>query len=441
MRITKLRAALCALTACLMALLPCTAALAVSEPATSNHPLIDPRPVPVVEPEDDFFNILLLGIDYGMEDYWGSGKKKTLENCHTDAVLVVSVNRTDGTVSLVSLPRDTITYVPNVHGVYKLNAAVNCGTEVEEGIGHTKDAAAWLLGGIQIDRYCAVDMGSMIALGDAIGGVDFDMDMAYQGHSGRHYKKGMQHLDGQGIMDYVRARTNATVDHNDIGRTRRQRAMMKAVFEKIKQENVKLVPKLTQLLQSDDLNIFTDLTLLDITSLLPLALTLDADAIGSYVLTGPYKLTLTGWNFTFTDQDNRIAVLKEVYGIDAEPLDFVSYDHAEFLTDEGLAVVRYVALTRQLIETCEQAGAMTPEQEESLQSLVDAHDAMLVSFEQAATTLTKEDINAMISVRTALRNQGDKTARAFGVDKPNWAKSARFCDDPLVNEYCKIRWR
>jgi hypothetical protein len=34
--------------------------------------------------------------------------------------------------------------------------------------------ASWVLGGIKIGYSCAVDMKAMAAIGDAIGGVDFD---------------------------------------------------------------------------------------------------------------------------------------------------------------------------------------------------------------------------------------------------------------------------
>ena len=47
-------------------------------------------------------------------------------------------------------------------------------------------------------------------IGDLIGGIDYDLDMAYTGSSGRTYQKGYQHLDGTGIYDYMRARRNAT---------------------------------------------------------------------------------------------------------------------------------------------------------------------------------------------------------------------------------------
>lgn len=443
------RPALWAMLACLavlaMMLVPVRGARAEAETeameiVTSEHPLIDPKPVTHVQTQDDLFNILLLGIDFGAKHYWGSGQKRVLENCHTDAVLVVSINRTKNTVSLVSLPRDTLTYVPGVKGLYRLNAAINCADTVEEGIRHTMDSASWLLGGIEIDRYCAVDMSSMIALGDALGGVDFEMDMDYIGHSGRHYTKGMQHLDGQGIMDYVRARTNATVEYNDIGRTRRQRTMMTAIFAKLRQEGAEKIGELFGMLEGGK-NIFTDLSMLDLTALMPLALGIDAQSIGSYVITGRYRASLSGWNLTYTDQDNRIAVLGEVYGIDAEPLRFVSFEHAQFLENDGFELVRFIALTRGLIAECEAVEDATPEQIDSLQSLIKAHNDAVAAFDLAGEALNSLSLTRMRNVRRLLREQADATAAAFGVTKITWSRQSRFCYDPLINEYNEINWR
>ena len=64
------------------------------------------------------------------------------------------------------------------------------------------DAAQWTLGGIPINYYYSVDFDALISLVDAIGGVDFDMDMSYQGDYG-YYHKGAQHLDGLGVLGIV----------------------------------------------------------------------------------------------------------------------------------------------------------------------------------------------------------------------------------------------
>ena len=122
MRTTKklLRLALICL-ACLSVALP---ALAVDE---SKNPLVDPKPVTeYTKTEKEYLNILLAGIDYygGSLGPGGSVKNK-LAACHTDAVLVASVNLTDKQINLISIPRDTLVYVPGVHGIYKINAAMN----------------------------------------------------------------------------------------------------------------------------------------------------------------------------------------------------------------------------------------------------------------------------------------------------------------------------
>ena len=53
--------------------------------------------------KDNIVNILLLGIDYGYEysDYISC--KTDFNECHTDAIVVVSLNKTQKTVDLVSI--------------------------------------------------------------------------------------------------------------------------------------------------------------------------------------------------------------------------------------------------------------------------------------------------------------------------------------------------
>lgn len=176
------------------------------------HPLLVPQTAERASTRDRFTNILLLGVDHGFDGYWGSHQKQALEICHTDAFMVVSINMTKAKADIISIPRDTVTYVPGVRGLYKLNAAFNCADTLEEGFRNACEAASWHLGGIKIDYYVCVDMNAMIRLGDQIGGVDMELEMNYHGSGGRYYRKGFQHLDGQGMMDYARARKNATVN-------------------------------------------------------------------------------------------------------------------------------------------------------------------------------------------------------------------------------------
>ncbi len=141
----------------------------VAETREFHNPLICPRPMSsYVALNKNIKNFLLMGMD--KTDYSISNGSIY----HTDAILVVDVNFDEHKIDLISLPRDTLTYVPGIKGNYKLNATNNCGGgKTEEGFQKACEAASWLLGGVRIDYYCAVDMRAMIAIGDAIGGVDF----------------------------------------------------------------------------------------------------------------------------------------------------------------------------------------------------------------------------------------------------------------------------
>lgn len=415
---------------------------------SSQNPLIDPWPVPHVETEDEFYNILLAGIDLGnYTGVWASGGKNVLEDCHTDVVMVVSLNKTKNTVSLVSLPRDTLTYVPDVHGIYKLNAAFNCAETAEEGMERVCDAVTWLLGGVEIHNYVAVDMAALIMLVDAIGGVDFDMDMSYVGHSGITYYQGMQHLDGVGVMDYVRARKNATVEYTDIGRTRRGRDMMMVIFEtiqqKMKEDGMAVAMDLINLMFSEEFNIFTKLSMADLFSLAEMALSMEnMGDIGSYVLTGDYKLALKDWNFTFTDQDNRISVLKEVYGIDAEKIPYVSWNYTNWLLEYGFPVSRQIHIARQIIEYGRQQKDLTENQQQALAALEAQHDLTVAAFDTAADEQTIGANDALTAARTKMRKLGEEASYALGYMRDaKWNNSALWYRDPLINEYTQVDWR
>ncbi len=389
---------------------------------------------------DRFLNILLLGVDYGTTGYWGSGRKKTFEDCHTDSVLVVSLNLDKRKVDLVSVPRDTLTYIPHVKGIYKLNAAINCAESTEEGIRRVSDAVGWLLGGISIDKYYLVDMNAVIALGDAIGGVDFDLEMSYKGRDGRTYRKGMQHLDGQGIMDYIRARKNATVNANDVGRTGRNRKMMAAIFKKLRSD-FSLIPKALAVVNAEKYHIFTNINQEDLQMLMQTSLTMDTRNIGSHVLTGKYMKALKGWNFTFTDQQHRLEVLKEVYGIEAEPIPYVSKQYTKWLEDVGFTYARSIFIAEKLLNHAKQVNGATAEQQALLDEFEPAYRHLITSFEQAADSMSAKDGRTLRDAGKQLKALGDKVAEAFRYpDQYSWKGGNYWYRDPLINGYPDIKW-
>ena len=183
--------------------------------------LLDRADQSIIQQLDNYINIMLIGVDYSPErDTW-EGK----HSYHSDVMIVLTINKVENTIQLTSLPRDTYCQIPGVSGRYKLNASIDCGGGWPTPGGFKKvcEAASWELGGIPVNYYYAVDMTAVKSLFDAIGGVDFDVSVDFT-INGRSYKAGMQHLDGQGALDYLRVRKNLpSSEAGDLNRIDRQK--------------------------------------------------------------------------------------------------------------------------------------------------------------------------------------------------------------------------
>ena len=179
------------------------------------NPEDDARPLSSEERKEHFYTVLMAGLDD--------------ENGGSDTNLLMALDAENGTINVVSLPRDTLLNVS--WSVKKLNNAYHHG-----GISQTRTEVSRLLG-IPVDYYVTVDLRAFVELVDAIGGVDFDIpvDMDYDDpyqdlHI--HFQQGPHHLGGDEALQVVRWRQNndgtgyATAD---IGRIGTQQEFLKAV--------------------------------------------------------------------------------------------------------------------------------------------------------------------------------------------------------------------
>jgi len=402
------------------------------EASVSKNPLVTPlEAVPVTRTADLFVNFLFLGIDHGYKANSTIAYKEDIQECHTDAVLLVSLNLDKHKLSLVSLPRDSLTYVPGVKGVYKLNSAVNCAPTLEEGFEKTAQAVSWHLGGIPVHGYIAVDVPAMVALGDAIGGVDFDLDMSYGGE-GRFYKEGFQHLDGQGIMDYVRARKNATKGSNDLGRNDRQRRMIQAIISKIRREPL-LINSAVDAVLSGELNIFTNIKLGDAAAFAAGLLGVNMEEAQTYGLDGKYR-TFT-FNFTFNNPENRQRVIKEVFGVDVPPLDYVSYEYSKWLLSDGFNAAKHLNVGSVLMDYARLVD-MDEKQAKAFEAFNAAYTEACETFEKASLTLNSRDTSHMNSARYALRKKGENLAKLLDYpEKLTWSGGKYWYNDAMINQW------
>src|SRR5690625_2459231 len=70
----------------------------------------------IVDPKNDHVSILLLGIDE-------NDKRKAREVARTDAMVFATLNKTDKSIKLLSIPRDSLVYIPEVGYEDKINHA------------------------------------------------------------------------------------------------------------------------------------------------------------------------------------------------------------------------------------------------------------------------------------------------------------------------------
>lgn len=162
---------------------------------------------------------LLLGVD-GVTDNYKSKR--------SDAMIVLSVNKTENRVVLSSVPRDTLVYI--------------------DGKGFDKLTHAYAFGGaaltvkayednfdIDIDSYITVNFASMEKIVDLLGGLTLTLTDAEAKHMGEYYAAwglsgGTQKLNGKEVLAYCRVRK---ID-SDFKRTERQYKVLMEMYKAVK---------------------------------------------------------------------------------------------------------------------------------------------------------------------------------------------------------------
>jgi LCP family protein required for cell wall assembly len=173
-------------------------------------------------------NILVLGVD----------KRADGGDQNADVIIIAHLDLVNHKLSGVSLPRDLEVEIPGV-GPDKINGAYNYGVlstpdDPVAGVAKVRDTIESLFG-IPIDGYVLVDFSGFSDVVDAMGGITVDVpyeivDDEYPtedyGVTSIHFDPGVQEMDGDQALVYVRTR------HADSDDARRQRQLdvIRAIF-------------------------------------------------------------------------------------------------------------------------------------------------------------------------------------------------------------------
>lgn len=166
-----------------------------------------------VKESDEPFVLYLSGMDtYG----------DIHEVSRTDVNLLLAVNPKTEKMLLVSVPRDVFVKLPKFNAYDKLTHSGLYGIE------ESKSALSDLFA-IPIDYYVKVNFSSVEEIVDVMGGLDIYSHYTFDADQ-YHYDKGINHLNGQEALRFVRERYN--LPSGELDRGRHQQEFVKALIEK-----------------------------------------------------------------------------------------------------------------------------------------------------------------------------------------------------------------
>ncbi len=256
-----------------------------------------------IQENDDIVNILLLGTD----SYDGTLTKYARSDC----MILVSINKTEKTVKLVSLERGMGVYMETgekagewdllTHAFRWGGAKLVCDC-VEN---HLR---------VEVDHYVRVTFTTVETVVDAIGGIDVELSedevWAYR-HRYPEYEPGINHLNGEQALCFARLRS---ID-SDWKRVERQRKVILAAVEALKGASL---TELNNLLDQTLPLIQTNMSMLEIADLMLYAPNFLQSAFDQMTIpkqgTYGYKYGITGFA---VDYEVNSQILRDfLYGTD-----------------------------------------------------------------------------------------------------------------------------
>lgn len=196
---------------------------------------------PVYKYNDHLSNFLFLGID--TRDPVSSYSTQ-FDAGQADSVFLVSMDRVTEQLKALVIPRDTITEIEVFnpsgkslgHTKDHINIQYAFGDGKENSCQLMKTAVSRLLGGIPIEKYCAVNMDGIPLLADAVGGIPVTVPDNSLVEKDPTFTEGAQvTLTADNTEMFVRYR-DISQSGSAIVRQERQKVFMKAFIEKAQQK-------------------------------------------------------------------------------------------------------------------------------------------------------------------------------------------------------------
>lgn len=252
-------------------------------------------------------NILVMGIDRVPE---AEQDPSLIFSGRSDTMLLIHIDPTDNTASLMSIPRDTQVSIPG-QGISKINHANILG-----GAELSAQVVSGTLNNVPIDRYVRVSTDALRELVDLLGGVEVFVPrrMVYEDNTQNLHidlEEGWQTLNGDQAEQFARFRKD---NLGDVGRVQRQQQLLQALRNRI--TNPAIIPKVPEIIELFQTYIDTNLTMDEMLALASFGLSLDQEEFRMVMLPGrfstPGEYIASYW---IMDPDGRDQVLHEYFGV------------------------------------------------------------------------------------------------------------------------------
>ena len=180
-------------------------------------------------------NVLVMGTDTRQNTKSGIGGNVEGYG-HSDVMMVVHIPADRQSITVVSIPRDTMVAIPRCKlddGGY--SDAQNPG-QVNSALTHGPGCAVATveaMSGLKITHFAVISFDAAIALSNAVGGVQVTVDQPiHDDYSGLNLSAGTRVLQGKEALAYVRSR-HGVGDGSDLGRIKDQHEFLQSLASKM----------------------------------------------------------------------------------------------------------------------------------------------------------------------------------------------------------------
>lgn len=201
-----------------------------------------PTTAPYMRSSADYINFLVVG----------QAARDGESERFADSAIVLTLNTYDKTLTQTSLLRDAFVKMPDYKGHtggrIKLTTIYHLGSLYGDGVAGSMELMNQTLYdnfGIEIDHNIEIDFDAFVQAVNMLDGVDIELTEAEADYLNAddfwvYYdvEPGWSHLDGMGALSYARMRKAAGDNESDIVRTSRQRKLIEAILNRLRDKSV-----------------------------------------------------------------------------------------------------------------------------------------------------------------------------------------------------------